>query len=73
MKKLFSSKNKFETSFNPETHYAVMRSSICTGEKTVGFRDKKTGVFSEVMLIRSQKDLEKFKEMYNIENIKTEY
>ena len=79
--KLFNSKKsknssgaKFETSsYNPETQYAVIRSSICTGEKVAGFRDKKDGHFTEVMLIRSEKDEQKFKEMYNVDTLKTEY
>ncbi|MBR2108718.1 MAG: aspartate dehydrogenase [Ruminococcus sp.] len=58
---------------NPETHYAVIRSSICTGEKVAGFKNKKSGEFREVMLIRSQKDIEEFKRKYKVNNIKTEY
>lgn len=64
----------FETdAINPETHYAVIRSSICTGEKVAGFKDKKSGKFREAMLIRSQKDIEEFKRKYKVDNIKTEY
>ncbi len=68
-----SNKRGENNAFNPETHYAVIRSSICTGEKTAGFKDKKTGQITEVMLIRSQKDIEKFKDEYNVDEIKTEY
>lgn len=64
----------FETDeINPENHYAVIRSSICTGEKVAGFKNKKSGEFREVMLIRSQKDIEEFKRKYKVNNIKTEY
>ena len=67
-------KSKFEKeAFNPETQYAVIRSSICTGEKVAGFKDKKDGHFTEVMLIRSPEDLREFKEAYKVKNIKTEY
>jgi hypothetical protein len=59
--------------FDPEKEYAVIRSSICTGEKTAGFKSKADGSFKEVMLIRSQKDLDEFKAKYNIKDIKTEY
>lgn len=59
--------------FDPENQYAVIRSSICTGEKVAGFKNKKNGRFTEVMLIRSQKDIEVFKKNYNIDKIKTEY
>ncbi len=45
----------------------VMRSSICTGEKVAGFREKDTGRFREVSLIRSPADLEAFKRRYGIE------
>ncbi|MCR5653586.1 MAG: aspartate dehydrogenase [Ruminococcus sp.] len=73
--KFFSFNNsKFEQkSFNPETQYAVIRSSICTGEKVAGFKDKKDGHFTEVMLIRSPKDLEEFKKTYMVDSVKTEY
>ncbi|HCA05547.1 MAG TPA: aspartate dehydrogenase [Ruminococcaceae bacterium] len=50
-----------------------MRSSICTGEKVAGFKNKKDGGFTEVMLIRNRDDLREFKEKYKVENIKTEY
>ena len=67
-------KSKFETeAFNPETQYAVIRSSICTGEKVAGFKNKKDGHFTEIMLIRSSGDIEKFKETYKVDSIKTEY
>lgn len=65
---------KFETvSFDPETQYAVIRSSICTGEKVAGFKDKKDGRFFEVMLIRSPKDKAEFMERYGLDSVKTEY
>lgn len=45
----------------------VIRSSICTGEKVAGFREKDTGRFREVALIRTPTDLEAFKRKYGIE------
>lgn len=59
--------------FEPETQYAVIRSSICTGEKVAGFKDKKDGHFTEVMLIRTPEDKREFMETYGIESLKTEY
>ena len=59
--------------FDREKQYAVIRSSICTGEKVAGFKDKKDGHFTEVMLIRSQKDLEEFKRKYKVDSVKVEY
>ncbi len=62
-----------DDSFGPETHDAVIRASICTGEKVAGFKDKQSGQFTEVMLIRSDKDLEEFRKKYKVDTIKTIY
>ncbi len=62
-----------EIKYNPDKQYAMIRSSICTGEKVAGFRNKEDGHFTEVMLIRSYEDELRFKEMYNLETVKTEY
>ncbi|MCR5459557.1 MAG: aspartate dehydrogenase [Acetatifactor sp.] len=59
--------------YDPQTQYAVIRSSICTGEKVAGFKNKTDGHFTEVMLIRSPEDEKRFKEIYNLKEIKTEY
>ena len=59
--------------FDPEKQYAVIRCSICTGEKAAGFKNKADGRFTEVMLIRSLRDEERFKEMYHLDTVKTEY
>ena len=59
--------------FDPETQYAVIRSSICTGEKVAGFKNKTDGHFTEVMLIHSPADEKEFKETYGVESIKVEY
>lgn len=69
----FSSAGFDKPAFPPETHDAVIRSSICTGEKVAGFRNKKDGKFTEVMLIRSDKDLEDFKREYRVTVVRTEY
>lgn len=71
----FGLKKKQEPTFqfDPQTHYAVIRSSICTGEKVTGFKDKITGHFTELMLIRSPADEKLFKETYGVETIKVEY
>ena len=73
--KLFGRKKARETAvqFNPETQYAVIRSSICTGEKVAGFKNKTDGHFTEVMLIWSPADEKEFKETYGVESLKTEY
>ena len=64
---------KGPTGYDPETQYPVIRSSICTGEKTAGFKNKTNGHFTEVMLIRSPKDEQEFKEIYHLDSVKTEY
>ena len=62
-----------EIKYDPDKQYAMIRSSICTDEKVAGFRNKEDGHFTEVMLIRSYEDELRFKEMYNLETVKTEY
>ena len=73
--KLFGSRKKQQPAvlFDPETQYAVIRSSICTGEKIAGFKNKTDGHFTEVMLIRSAADEEEFKRTYGVETVKVEY
>ena len=53
--------------YDASTLEPVIRSSICTGEKVAGFRERETGRFRDVSLIRSQADLEAFKRKYGIE------
>ena len=61
--KLFGRKKARKTAvqFDSETQYAVIRSSICTGEKVAGFKNKTDGHFTEVMLSRSPADEKEFK------------
>ena len=59
--------------YDPSRQTAVIRSSICTGEKVAGFKDKTDGHFTEVMLIRSREDERRFREIYGLETVKTEY
>lgn len=66
-------KNIPNISFEPNRQHAVIRSSICTGEQVVGFKDNETGKFTEVMLVRDEKDIEAFKQKYNLDNISKEY
>ena len=51
----------------------VIRCSICTGEQTAGFRDLRTGKVQEIMLIRTDDDLEEFKRTYGLTEVKTIY
>ena len=59
--------------YNPETQYAVIRSSICTGEKVAGFKNKKNGQFKEVMVIRTPEDEARFRKIFELDSFKTEY
>ncbi len=45
----------------------VIRSSICTGEQTAGFKDLASGRFEELMLIRDGDDLREFLDRYQVE------
>lgn len=53
----------------------VIRTSICTGEQTAGFKETATGKFYEIMLLRSDDDLREFLETYDVteREIKREY
>ena len=64
--RLFSRKTAPRELYDPEKLTPVIRSSICTGEKTAGFREKETGRFREVMLISTPADLAAFRERYGI-------
>ena len=70
---LFNRKKIEVKTYDVEHEYPVIRSSICTGEKVAGFKDRDTGKFRDVMLVRSDKELEDFKQMYGIDEIRTEY
>ena len=65
--------HRAEIKFDPETQFAVIRSSICTGEKVAGFKNRKDGHFTEVMLIRNADDEKYFKETYGLDTVKVEY
>lgn len=61
-------------SYDKENKRPVIKASICNGEQAAGFKDIHTGKFEEVMLIKTDADLEKFKSMYGItEEITKEY
>ena len=68
-------KKQLKETYDKETQKPIIRSRICNGEKVAGFRDIKTGKFTEVMLIQSDKDMDEFLEKYDISvaEIKTEW
>ena len=59
--------------FDPSKQYAVIRNSICTGEKVAGFKNFDDGHFIDVMLIRNSLDEERFMRIYGLESVKKEY
>lgn len=59
-------KKREQRTYDRESQQPVIRSGICTGEKVAGFRDVRTGKFTEIMLIRTPADLEEFRRLYGI-------
>ena len=57
---LFRKKESPLLPYDRERMEPAVRSSICTGEKTVGFLEKKTGKFHEYALARSQSEVDAF-------------
>ncbi|MBE5958991.1 MAG: aspartate dehydrogenase [Lachnospiraceae bacterium] len=53
--------------------YPVIKSSICTGEKVAGFKNKIDGKFTEVMVIKNESDKRLFMETYELEKVDIEY
>ena len=51
----------------------VLKCSICTGEQVAGFKDIHSGKFEEVMLIKNSRDLDVFKQLYQVKDISKEY
>jgi hypothetical protein len=59
--------------YNPEKEIPVIRASICNGEQVAGFKNKKTGTFHELVLIRDKQDIDAFKNAFGLKEIKKEY
>ncbi|MGN0367675.1 MAG: hypothetical protein ACI4EK_02750 [Wujia sp.] len=59
--------------YDPEKQYAVIRVSVCTGEKMAGFKNYEDGHFMEVMLIRDAEDERRFMKIYGLDKIKIQY
>ena len=63
---LFSRKKETPLQFPPERFEPVLRCSICTGEQVACMRERETGKLREIMLIRSEADLESFRRTYGV-------
>ena len=59
--------------YDPDTQLPAVRRSICTGEMTVGFIDKATGKFTDLMRVDGQRELEAFMKRIGADEIKTIY
>ena len=63
---MFFRKKRETRTYDRETQAPVIHASICTGEKVAGFRDLRTGRFTEIMLIRTPGGLAEFRRLYGI-------
>lgn len=59
--------------YDPEKQRPVLKCSICNGEQIAGFKDIRTGHFTEVMFVRNGQDLDAFMEMYGLNAVTKEY
>ena len=59
-------------SLDPATQEPAVRRSICTGEMTVGYIDKATGKFHDLMMVDRQ-GLEDFKRQVGAETLREIY
>ena len=64
---------KEDIPFEPQGQEAVIRVSACTGEKIAGFRSRKDGSFTEVMVLRSAEEEKRFMRMYGLNSVRREY
>lgn len=59
--------------YDPANQKPILRCSICTGEQVAGFKDLRTGKFTDIMLIRNDQDLQNFKDQYGVTDITKEF
>ena len=71
--RLFGKKKTKTKKYDKEKQEPVLRCSICNGEQVAGFKDRSTGKFTEVCLIRNETELKAFQKEYGIEEIRKEY
>ena len=60
-------------SYDPAAQEPAVRKSICTGEMTVGFIDKRTGQFHDLRRVDGQKELDEFRQSVGAAEIRTIY
>ena len=59
--------------FDRENMIPVLKCSICNGEQVAGFKDRRTGHFTEIMYIRNSAELDYFMKLYGVDSISKEY
>jgi hypothetical protein len=59
-------KKKSEICEVPEDCIPVILSSICTGEKTIGFKNTKTGAIEKAVSMKDETDAELFCKKYGL-------
>ena len=64
---------KQNASYDKENQIPILKCSICNGERVAGFKNIHTGMFEEIMFIKTDRDLEEFKSKYGVETIGKEY
>jgi hypothetical protein len=62
----FGKKHPAPTVYDPAEYKPVLHCSICTGEQVAGFKNRRTGHFEDVMLVRGAKDLQTFLDRYGL-------
>ena len=68
---LFGKKQKLV--YDPAKQETAVRRSICTGEMTIGFIERETGRFQDLMRINGPKELEECCRALGVQDIKTIY
>ncbi len=66
-------RKKPKIAYDPLIQEPAVRRSVCTGEMTVGFIDRKTGRFTGIMRADGQKDLDAFCREIGAQTLKTIY
>ena len=62
----FKKKTVEKKSFDKASLKPVLKASMSSHEKVVGFKEIKTGKFHEERLVTSPKDLQEFMDTYNL-------
>lgn len=59
--------------YDREKEIPVLRCSICTGEQVAGFQNIQSGKVRDFMLIKDEQEIEKFKMMCEVSELKKIY